>query len=88
MLFRSIGINLIRQLEIDSLRAEITLFEAARAYAAIDGRSKIELSDLRVVSPMALRLRRSIFMSKYFIERKEEDTLLNSALGQLFPKDE
>ena len=82
------GINLIRHLEIDSLRAEITLFEAARAYAAIDGRSRIGLNDLRVVAPMALRLRRSIFMSKYFGERKEEDTLLNSALDQLFPKSE
>ena len=82
------GINLIRRLEIDSLRAEITLFEAAKAYAAIDGRSKVELSDLQAIAPMALRLRRSIFMSKYFNERKEEDTLLNSTLDQLFPKDE
>jgi len=81
------GINLIRNLKIDSLRAEIALFEAAKAYAAIDGRFKIEMNDLRAVAPMALRLRRSIFMSKYFDERKEEETLLNSALDQLFPMD-
>ena len=82
------GINLIRNLEIDSLRAEITLFEAAKAYAAIDGRFITEMNDLRAVAPMALRLRRSIFMSKYFDERKEEETLLNSALNRLFPKGE
>lgn len=82
------GINLIRHLEIDSLRAEITLFEAAKAYAAIDGRANVQMNDLRAVAPMALRLRRSIFMSKYFEERKEEENQLNSALDQLFPKDE
>jgi hypothetical protein len=43
------------------------------------------MNDLRAVAPMALRLRRSIFMSKYFDERKEEETLLNSALDQHFP---
>jgi magnesium chelatase subunit I len=81
------GINLIHHLEIDSLRAEITLFEAAKAYTAIDGRTEVEMYDLRAVAPMALRLRRSIFMSKYFDDRKEEETLLSSALDQHFPKD-
>lgn len=54
------GLGLIERLGIDSLRAEITLFEAARAHAVADGRTVATPGDVRAVAPMALRLRRSI----------------------------
>ena len=72
------AIQLIQTMGIDSLRAEITWFEAARAYAAADGRSAVNSSDLSAVAPMALRLRRSAFMAEYFDQQKgEEDELKN-----------
>jgi magnesium chelatase subunit I len=67
-------------LEIDSLRAEITWFEAARAFAAADGRKRVTPQDLQVVAPMALRLRRSKFMTEFFIDQKVEE----EELGDLF----
>jgi magnesium chelatase subunit I len=76
------AIELVQRMGIDSLRAEITWFESARAYAAADGREEVEISDLAEVAPMALRLRRSHFMNDYFKgqigEEKELSTLLDS----------
>ncbi len=82
------GIALIRKLGIDSLRAEITLFEAAKAHAVIDGRTVVELDDIRVVAPMALRLRRSAFMNQYFDERAQEDREFDSTLNLVIPGEE
>lgn len=76
------GIELIRGLQIDSLRAEITLFEAARALAAADNRPAVSVEDLRTVAPMALRMRRSAFMTRFFQEQDAEDGELHQALGQ------
>lgn len=80
------GLTLVQQFKIDSLRAEITMFEAARAYAAIDGRDEVASADLREVAPMALRLRRSAFMNEYFTqqeaEEKELSTIMSQSLGQ------
>ena len=80
------GIDLIRQLHIDSLRAEITLLEAARAYTAADNRLEVTLMDIAQVAPMALRLRRSDFINQYFSDRKLEDVELNLAISTLLPK--
>jgi len=66
------GIGIIQSLSIDSLRAEITLFEAARAYAAADNRLVVKLEDIRTVAPMSLRMRGSEFMRKYFQEQDSE----------------
>jgi magnesium chelatase subunit I len=72
----TLGLEIVRSLQIDSLRAEITLFEAAKAYAAIDGRPAVCADDLRAVIPMAVRMRRSAFMYQYFSDRaKEEDEI-------------
>jgi magnesium chelatase subunit I len=80
----NLGLALIDELKLDSLRAEITLFEAARAYAAADARSEVTIDDLRQVAPMALRLRRSQFMAEYFAnqeaEEKEIAEIVNSKL--------
>ena len=59
------AIKLVQKMGIDSLRAEITWFESARAHAAADGRTKVTAEDLKTVAPMALRLRRSPFMTEY-----------------------
>ena len=67
------GINLIQKMKIDSLRADITLFEASRAYCAADGRNKVEVSDINAVFPMALRLRRSTFMDDYLANQNIEE---------------
>jgi magnesium chelatase subunit I len=71
------GLELIEQLQIDSLRAEITLFEAARAHAAADGRQVTTIEDIRQVTPMALRLRRSIFMTEYLTQQQNEEEDIN-----------
>jgi magnesium chelatase subunit I len=68
-----VGLNLIQELDIDSLRAEITMFEAARALAVADGRLEAKPDDIRRVAPMALRLRRSDFMGEFFNSQNEEE---------------
>jgi len=74
------GIDLIQRFKVDSLRAEITLFEACRAYAAADGRTEATVQDLLTVAPMALRLRRSMFMVQYFNQQAEEEQELNQLI--------
>ena len=80
------AIHLVQQLGIDSLRAEITWFEAARAYAAADGREAVTANDLIAVAPMALRLRRSQFMNEFFKGQIGEEKELTSLLGSLDKK--
>jgi magnesium chelatase subunit I len=77
------AIHLIQTMGIDSLRAEITWFEAARAYAAADGRQEVIQTDLAAVAPMCLRLRRSIFMNEYFKAQASEEEEMQNLLGQL-----
>lgn len=81
-----LGLDLVNRLKLDSSRAEITMFEAARAYTALDGRNEVTADDLLAVAPMTLRMRRSVFMDEYFvgreIEEKEMSGLLNEARNQ------
>ena len=74
------GLQITQRMKIDSLRAEITLFEAARAYAAADSRVEATVDDVRAVAPMALRLRRSQFIEKFFRARKGEEDEIESVL--------
>lgn len=80
------GLELIKLLNIDSLRAEITLFEGARAYAAAEGRLEVIPSDLREISPLALRLRRSNFMEGFLENQKTEETELHEILNSVIPE--
>ena len=84
------AIQLVQKMGVDSLRAEITWFEAARAYAAADGRDEVNLDDLKAVAPMTLRLRRSTYMNEYFKgqqdEEKEMETLLDGFGKKPAPK--
>ncbi len=68
-----LGLTLVRELDIDSHRAEFTLFEAARAYAAADGRTQADVSDVQAVAAMALRQRRSAFMVQFAQQQQVED---------------
>lgn len=80
------GLELINRLKIDSLRAEITLFEGARAYAAAEGRQEVILDDLREIAPLALRLRRSNFMEGYLEQQQNEESELLEILNTVIPQ--
>lgn len=71
-----LALRIIHELEISSHRAEITTLEAARAYAAADGREVAVETDVAAVAPMALRQRQSRFMREYFERAKEEEARL------------
>lgn len=79
------GLALVECLQIDSLRAEMTLFEAARAHAVAAGRIKVTAQDLHTVTPMALRLRRSAFIESYFAQRESEEQELKTILDEIVP---
>lgn len=79
-----IGLELIDKLKIDSLRAEITLFEASRAYAAADGRKDVKIEDLYQVCLMALRLRRSVFMDDYLQQQETEESEIKAILKKIY----
>ena len=79
----TIGLKLVQELGIDSHRADYTLFEAARAYAAIDGRTAASITDLRAVAPLALRQRRSNFIVQFFEHQQEEDEQIREFIDQL-----
>jgi magnesium chelatase subunit I len=80
------GLELIRRLQIDSLRAEISLFEAARAYALADGRNTAAPGDVRAVAPMAVWLRNSGFMKDYLEDQSGEQEQLERILVELTRK--
>lgn len=77
------GLELVQKLEIDSVRAEYTMFEAARAMAAADGRTEANLADLRIVAPMALRQRRSPFMVNFFEAQQDEDQKIRDCITEI-----
>ncbi len=79
------GLELVERLKVDSLRAEITMFEAARAHAVADARLKVTSEDLHTVAPMALRLRRSNFIDDYFTQHEFEEQELNNMLKEIIP---
>ncbi len=76
------GIKIIQALEISSLRAELTLLETARAYAAADGRNSVVFSDIQSVAPMSLRLRHSEFMVNYFQQIYQEEQKIQEAIAK------
>lgn len=78
-----VGLELVRSLEIDSHRAEYTMFEAARAHAAADGRTVATVTDIRAVAPMALRQRQSEFMVNFFEAQQSEDEQIRVRIDAL-----
>ena len=81
------GLRFISELGIHSLRAEITLFEAARAHAIADGRESAEQEDVRKVAPMALRLRRSDFIEAYLTSQVGEEEEIERLVAETQKKD-
>lgn len=79
----NIGIELIKDLNIHSLRAELTLFEAAKALAASETRDYITEEDIITIAPMALRLRRSAYISEFIEKNNAENLEINTSLGKL-----
>ncbi len=79
------GLALIRTLGIGSLRAEIALFEAARAHAAADGRGEADAQDVRAVAPLALRLRSSAALEQYLATQADDDARLRGHIDALLP---
>jgi magnesium chelatase subunit I len=77
------GLEIIKKMDLDSLRAEITLFEAARAHAAADQRTQVTGADLKSVASMALRLRRSAFIVDYFSQQSSEEEELAKVLQEI-----
>lgn len=83
---QALGLELVERLGIDSHRAEITMFEAARAHAAADGRDRADVRDIRAVAPMALRQRRSQFMADFFELQREEDAAIRGHIDAVGKK--
>jgi magnesium chelatase subunit I len=81
------GIKLVNALEIDSHRAEYTLFEAARAHAAADGRTVATVSDVQIAAPLALRQRKSAFMTAFFEGQVSEDEHIQQAIRTFYTTD-
>ena len=79
---QALGLSLIEKLKIDSNRAEITLFEAARAHAAADERKQTTVKDIEAVAMMALRQRQSPALNQYFAEQREEDELMTAVFSK------
>jgi len=77
------AIKLVQKMGIDSLRAEISWFEASRAYAAADGRDRVNPEDLQAVAPIALRLRRSQYMAEFLKSQQGEEDEMNLLLKSL-----
>jgi len=81
-----LALQMVDQLGISSHRAEITCLEAARAYAAADGRRQATMEDVAAVAPMALRQRRSEFIRSYFdsasAEKIEIESICHSAMSK------
>jgi hypothetical protein len=63
----------------------MTLFEAARAHAAAAARTEVTIADLRMVTPLALRLRLSPFMLQYFQDQAKEEQHLTKVLNEIIP---
>jgi magnesium chelatase subunit I len=76
-------LELVSQLHIQSLRAELVTMQAARARAAADGRDTADVADVAAVAPMALRLRYSPFIAKYVESQQTEETFIQRAIEAL-----
>jgi magnesium chelatase subunit I len=82
------ALGLIKELGVHSLRAELTLFEAARTHAIADGRKKAMVDDIQRVASMALRLRRSTYIEEYLAIQNVEDEEIQDITRKLRSKKE
>jgi len=80
---KQMGLDIISELGVDSGRAEITLFEAARAYCAADERDVVTHEDVGAVAPMSVRFRHSSGLSDFFRQQEEEDRKLGTLIQDI-----
>lgn len=76
------GVELVQKTGIESGRAEITLFESARAYAACDERVTVIPTDIMAVAPMCLRLRKSDGLQAFLSRHEAEEAQLQELLSE------
>lgn len=74
------AIDCIQRLAVPSHRAEIALFEAARARAAADFRLTATIDDIRHVAILALRQRRSVQIDEYAAAIALEDAAIERVM--------
>lgn len=79
---RELGLAMIESLQIDSNRAEITLFEAARAHAAADERDVVTARDIEAVALLSLRQRQSDTLAQFLHDQQQEDTRIQATLNE------
>lgn len=79
---QELGLGLTTKMGIESSRAEITLFEAARAFAAADERDVVSAEDISAVAAIALRFRHSPNLDAFIEQREEDDARLNAVLAE------
>jgi len=77
------GIKLINLLKIDSIRAEISLFESAKALAAANKLNKVSIEEIKTVAPLALRLRASQFMANFMEQQEKNDQIIYDQIEKL-----
>jgi magnesium chelatase subunit I len=77
------AIRLIMALDIESHRTEIVLFETARAYAAVDERTRVTVDDLLAVAPLVLRQRRSSPQLAIIRQVREEEGQIRAAIAAI-----
>ncbi len=85
---QALGLELVASLQIDSSRAEITLFEAARAHAAADERLEATPADVEAVAPLSLRLRQSPRLTRFFEEQAAEDEKIQAVFAKRRSQDD
>lgn len=79
------AIEMIRQLRIESHRTEIVLFEAARAYAALNERDEVAHEDVVAVAPLVFRRRRSTHADPQQAAQQRDDAEIRLAIEQQQP---
>ncbi|MFK7802232.1 MAG: ATP-binding protein [Anaerolineae bacterium] len=77
---KELGLNIVAAAKIESGRAEISMFEAARAHAASDGRLIVEPADIQAVALLALRQRQSPKLAAFFASQEQEDQNLQGLI--------
>ena len=78
-----LGSTIIKEMQLESLRAELALFEAARAYAAARNSTTVTEEDIRIVAPITLTMRRSSFMAEFVKNLQKENDEIKNLLGRL-----
>jgi magnesium chelatase subunit I len=83
---RELGLKIIEKLGIASSRAEITLFEAARAHAAADERLEVLRADIEAVTLISLRMRQSTGLPEFMAQQQSEDDMLKALIAEDYSK--